>query len=181
MDLGLSGRKALVTAATRGIGLSIAQTLADNGCDVAICARGEGGLESTRKDLEARGVVVFTKSVDVADGDAFKAFVAEAAEGLGGLDVFVSNASGGAGPGEQAWQASFDVDVMGAVRGVGAALPFLSQSDAGSVWSPSVEPGSLLPCCRCLILFPTTKWWLSIICIFPQSDLGSLCVSDWLS
>ena len=61
MDMGLAGRKALVTAASRGIGFAIAQTLADEGTDVAICARSEGGLESARKDLEGRGVRVFTK------------------------------------------------------------------------------------------------------------------------
>jgi NAD(P)-dependent dehydrogenase (short-subunit alcohol dehydrogenase family) len=133
MDLGLNGRKALVTAASRGIGLAIAQSFADQGADVAICARGEGGLETAKKDLENRGAKVFTKAVDVADGDAFKAFIAEAAESLGGLDSFISNASGGAGPGEKAWQASFDVDVMGAVRGVEASLPFLTESDAASV------------------------------------------------
>ena len=133
MDLGLNGRRALVTAASRGIGLAIAQTLADQGTDVAICARAEGGLETAKKDLEARGVKVFTKAVDVADGDAFQAFVGEAAEALGGLDVYVSNASAGGGPGTKAWQAAFDVDVMGAVRGVEAALPSLVQSDAASV------------------------------------------------
>ena len=133
MDLGLNGRKAVVTAATRGIGLAIAQTLADQGCNVAICARGAEGLETTQKDLEARGIKVFTQVVDVADGDALKQFIAAAAEALGGLDIFVSNASAGGGPGEGAWQPAFDVDVMGAVRGIGAATPFLAQSDAGSV------------------------------------------------
>jgi len=133
MDLGLSGRKAVVTAATRGIGLAIAQTLADNGADLAICARGEGGIESARKDLEARGATVYGEAVDVADAEAYKGFIRNAAEALGGLDVFVSNASGGAGPGEKAWQAAFEVDVMGAVRGVEAALPFLTQSDGASV------------------------------------------------
>jgi NAD(P)-dependent dehydrogenase (short-subunit alcohol dehydrogenase family) len=133
MDLGLNGRKALVTAATRGIGLAIAQTLADQGCDVAVCARGEAGLETTRKDLEARGAKVFTQALDVSDGDALKEFVTSAAEALGGLDVLVSNASAGGGPGEGAWQPAFDVDVMGAVRSIGAATPFLAESDAGSV------------------------------------------------
>jgi NAD(P)-dependent dehydrogenase (short-subunit alcohol dehydrogenase family) len=133
MDLGLSGKKALVTGATRGIGLSIARALADEGADVAICARAAGGIESARKDLEARGVKVFAKAVDVADGAALKAFVAAAGQALGGLDVFVSNASGGAGMGENAWQANFDIDVMSATRGVEAALPFLAQSEAGAV------------------------------------------------
>lgn len=133
MELGLDGCKALVTAATRGIGLAIAQTLADQGCDLAICARGEDGLETSRKELESRGVKVFTKSVDVADGAALEAFIEEAAESLGGLDVFVSNASAGGGPGVAAWQPSFDVDVMGAVRGISAATPFLEASECGSV------------------------------------------------
>jgi NAD(P)-dependent dehydrogenase (short-subunit alcohol dehydrogenase family) len=133
MDLGLSGKKALVTAATRGIGLAIARQLADEGVDVAICARAAGGLESAKKDLEARGVKVFTRAVDVADGAALKAFVTEAGQALGGLDVFVSNASGGAGMGENAWQANFEIDVMSAARGVEAALPLLASSEAGSI------------------------------------------------
>jgi NAD(P)-dependent dehydrogenase (short-subunit alcohol dehydrogenase family) len=133
MDLGLSGKRALITAASRGIGLSIARQLADEGCHVAICARSEGGLESAKKDLERRGVRVFAKAVDVSDGAALKAFVAEAAGALGGLDIFVSNASAGGGMGEPAWQATFEIDVMSAARGVEAALPALSQSDAGSI------------------------------------------------
>jgi NAD(P)-dependent dehydrogenase (short-subunit alcohol dehydrogenase family) len=133
MDLGLDGRKALVTAASRGIGLAIAQTLADQGCDLAICARGEEGLEVSRKDLETRGAKVFTKVLDVSDGDGLETFVKEAGDALGGLDVFVSNASAGGGPGLASWQPAFDIDVMGAVRGIHAATPFLSESDAGAV------------------------------------------------
>ena len=133
MDLGLQGKKGLVTAASRGIGLAIAQTLADQGVDVAICARSEGGLESARKDLEGRGVKVFAKSVDVGDGDALRAFVTEAGETLDGLDIVVCNASGGAGMGESAWQANVDVDLLGSVRAVEAGVPFLSESDAGSI------------------------------------------------
>jgi NAD(P)-dependent dehydrogenase (short-subunit alcohol dehydrogenase family) len=133
MDLGLSGKKALVTAATRGIGLSIARQLADEGVDVAVCARAEGGLESAQKDLEARGVRVFTKAVDVADKDALTSFVEEAGAALGGLDIFVSNASGGSGAGEEAWQANFEIDVMSAARGVEAAMPLLGASEAGAI------------------------------------------------
>lgn len=133
MDLGLEGRKALVTAASRGIGLAIAQQLADHGADVAICARSEGGLETARKDLEARGATVFTRALDVGDGDALRDFVAAAGEALGGLDVAVCNASAGSGQGDAAWQANLDVDVLGAARVVEAAVPLLSQSDAASI------------------------------------------------
>jgi NAD(P)-dependent dehydrogenase (short-subunit alcohol dehydrogenase family) len=133
MDLSLRGRKAIVTAASRGIGLAIARTLADEGVDLAICARGAGGLESAAKDLESRGVRVFTKALDVGDREALRGFVQESIEALGGLDVLVCNASGGAGMGEKAWQANFDVDVMHSARAVEAALPALSRSDAASV------------------------------------------------
>lgn len=133
MDLGLEGRKALITAASRGIGLAIAQTLAEQGCDIAICARGQEGLETAAKDIETRGVKVFTKVVDVSDGDALEAFVGEAADTLGGLDIFVSNASAGGGPGMQGWQPAFEIDVMSAVRGISASTPHLAASDAGAV------------------------------------------------
>ena len=133
MDLGLQGRKALITAASRGIGLSIAQTLADEGVDIAICARSEGGLESARKDLEGRGVQVFTKAVDVGDGDALRSFVQEAGAALGGLDIVVCNASAGGGMGDSAWKASVEVDLLGSARTAEAAVPMLEQSDVGSI------------------------------------------------
>ena len=133
MDLGLEGRRALVTAASRGIGLAIAQELASEGAHVALCARGEAGLETARKDLEARGVTVCARRVDVADGEALAAFVDEAAGALGGLDILVSNASAGAGQGDEAWRANFEIDVLGASRSVQAATPHLQESDAGSV------------------------------------------------
>lgn len=133
MDLGLSGRKAIVTAASKGIGLAIAQTLADEGADVAICARSEDGLETAKKDLEARGVKVFTQSVDVGDGDALRGFVNAAAEALGGLDVLVCNASAGSGAGDESWQANLDVDVLGSVRATEASVPHLASSDGASV------------------------------------------------
>jgi len=133
MDLALRGRKAVVTAASRGIGLAIARSLADEGVDLAICARGSSGLDAAREDLEQRGARVFTKALDVGDGDALRGFVREAVEWLGGLDVLVCNASGGAGMGEKAWQANFDVDLMHSARAVEAAAAALAGSDAASV------------------------------------------------
>ena len=69
--------------------------------------------------------------MDIADGPALKAFVAAAAEALGGIDVLVSNASALVnGNGEDTWQAMFDVDIMGAVRTYEAAQPFLEKAAA---------------------------------------------------
>ena len=133
MDLGLKGKKAIVTGASRGIGRSIAQLLADEGVDLAISARGAEGLEASAKDLESRGVKVFQRAFDVADGDALKGFIEDASNELGGLDVLVANPSAGAGAGEAAWQANFQIDLMGSVRSVEAATPFLAKSDCGSI------------------------------------------------
>ena len=133
MDLGLQGRKAIITGGSRGIGLAIAQTLADEGCDLAICSRGAEGVEAAAKALEAKGVRVFARAVDVGDKAALEGFVSEAIADLGGLDLLVSNPSGGNGVDEASWKGNFEVDLMGAVRSVGAAVPALAKSDAGSV------------------------------------------------
>ena len=71
MDLGLRGKKALVTGATRGLGRAIAETFAAEGVDLAICARTSEAVEEAAASLKAKGVNVFSKAVDVADGGAF--------------------------------------------------------------------------------------------------------------
>jgi len=133
MDLGLSGKKAIITGGSRGIGRAIAEALADEGVDLAICSRTAESVETAKKELESKGVKVFAEAVDVGDGDALKAFIGAAAEQLGGIDILVSNPSGGNGVDEKAWKANFEVDLMGAVRSVDAALPHLAKSDAASV------------------------------------------------
>ena len=133
MDLGLKGRRAVVTGASRGIGRRIAETLAAEGVNLAVCARGEPGVEGARKELERAGVKVFAKAVDVANADALRAFVDESAQSLGGIDILVSNVSASAGQGEAGWRANFEVDLMGTVRACEAALPHLAKSGVGSI------------------------------------------------
>jgi len=133
MDLGLTGKKAVITGGSRGIGRAIAAQLADEGVAVAICARKAEGLQEAAEALRAKGVAVFAKTADVGNGPEYKGFIAEAAEALGGLDIFVHNVSAMVGQGEQGWERSFQLDLMGAVRGVEAAQPFLEKSQAGSI------------------------------------------------
>ena len=133
MDLGLKGKKALVTGATRGLGRAIAETLAREGVDIAICARTAEALPETEESLSSHGVKVFSRTVDVGDGAALQGFIADAAADLGGLDILVSNPSGGNGTDEAAWRANFEVDVLGSVRSVEAAVPALSDSSSASV------------------------------------------------
>jgi len=131
VDLRLKGKKAIVTGASRGIGRAIAETLASEGVDVAICARGQAGVDEVVGALTATGATAFGAAVDIADGPALKQWVTQSAERLGGLDILVSNASAlTRGAAEEDWKAMYDVDLMGAVRALEAARPFLEKAGA---------------------------------------------------
>jgi 3-oxoacyl-[acyl-carrier protein] reductase len=133
MDLQLKGKTAVVTGGTRGIGRAIADLFADEGANVAICARNAEQVAETVQALEARGVKAFGSAVDIADGPALQAFIKAAGETLGGIDVLVSNASALVqGSHEKDWQAMFEVDMLGAVRTWEAAKPFLEAAGAKS-------------------------------------------------
>jgi 3-oxoacyl-[acyl-carrier protein] reductase len=129
MDLGLKGKRAVILGGTRGIGRAITDLLADEGADVAICARNQDQIDEAVAALKAKAINAFGTSVDIADGPALQAWIGEAAASLGGIDILVSNASAlSAGNEEANWQAGFDVDVMGAQRSITAALPHLVKS-----------------------------------------------------
>ena len=93
MDLHLRGKRAVVLGGTRGIGRAIAEALVAEGASVAVCARNEAEVKAAVAALEKGGTAAYGQSVDIADGDAVKAFVARAANTLGGLDIAVANAS----------------------------------------------------------------------------------------
>jgi 3-oxoacyl-[acyl-carrier protein] reductase len=134
MDLGLSGKKAIVTGGTRGIGRAIATLLAAEGCDVAICARHREAVDETVATLARAGVKATGGVVDVADLAALREWIGEASEALGGLDIFVANVSALAqGMDEASWRRGFDIDVMATVFGIEAALPILENSQAASI------------------------------------------------
>jgi NAD(P)-dependent dehydrogenase (short-subunit alcohol dehydrogenase family) len=142
MDLGLAGRRALVTGGSRGIGRAIVDVLADEGAAVAFCARSADGIEKTVGELRDAGHTVHGSVVDVADGEALRSWVTSSAEELGGLDVVVANVSALAIPGsEENWEASFRTDMLGTVRLVEAALPSLEKSDAGAIVTVSSVSG----------------------------------------
>ena len=142
MDLGLKGLRAVVTGGTKGIGRAIAQTLAAEGAHIAYCARNAEEVAQTAKDFAPYGVTVFGRVVDVADGPALAAFVNEAAAAMGGVDIVVANVSALAIPNEEAnWQRTFDVDMMGTVRLVNAAMPHLEKSTQAAIVTISSVSG----------------------------------------
>ena len=134
MDLGLKGKKAIVTGGTRGIGRAIAETLAREGCELGICARHEDEVKQAVAALEALGVKATGSVVDVAQGEALRSWIESAEKILGGIDILVPNVSAmdvGAGP--ASWKRGFELDILGTVNAVEAALPFLKKSGAGAI------------------------------------------------
>lgn len=139
MDLELTGKRALVTGATRGLGRAIAERLADEGCALAICARDAEEVERATGELRARGVTVHGAALDVTDAPALERFVAEAGETLGGLDLLVANAGGAAG-GERLedtdaedWRTTFDLNVVHAAVAARAATPLMRTAGGGAI------------------------------------------------
>lgn len=134
MDLGLSGKKAIITGGSRGIGRAIAERLLDEGATVAISARGQEGVDAALAELGERGTV-HGAAVDVADEAALTSWVTSSAETMGGLDIVISNASGGGAGrlGAEDFQKTLDVDILGLVRCVDAATPSLEASESAAI------------------------------------------------
>jgi 3-oxoacyl-[acyl-carrier protein] reductase len=139
MDLELTGRRALITGATRGIGRAIAERLAAEGCALAICARDGDEVARAAEDLRGRGVTVHAGTVDVTDAPALERFVAEAGDALGGLDLLVANAGGAAGEARvedtdaEAWRVTLDLNVVHAAVAARAATPLMRAAGGGAM------------------------------------------------
>jgi 3-oxoacyl-[acyl-carrier protein] reductase len=134
VDLGLDGRSALVTAASKGLGRACAEALVAEGAKVFIASRDEAAIESAGKAMGAVGWQVADMSRPGDPAALVDAVVAK----LGGLDILVVNA-GGPPPGTfqttplEAWDAAYQLTLMSAVRLVHAGLPHLKRSGQGRI------------------------------------------------
>lgn len=134
MDLGLRGKGAVVTGASRGIGRAIALRLADEGAALAICARGEPALRKVEAELRTRSVPVHAAVCDVGQSETLDGFLDAAYTALGRMDILVNNPSGiMLADNEEAWRSSLNVDLMAAVRASWKVTPWMAAAGGGSI------------------------------------------------
>ena len=126
MDLGLNGKKALVTGATKGIGRAIAETLLAEGASVAICARNADEVTKAVEELSALGSVCGS-AADAGDLESLTAWIDASAEQLGGIDIYVHNTSAGPQRKLERWINSFNIDLMALVGAVEVAKDRLAE------------------------------------------------------
>jgi len=149
MDLGISGKVAMVAAGSKGIGLAIAQALAAEGCRVSICGRTEATLRAAADPIGAEYHVV-----DVSRAEDLERWVSEVESRLGAPSILVTN-TGGPPAGaldsitDEQWQAGFDSTLMNIVRLVRRVAPGMRESGWGRIVHltslVAKEPNRLLP------------------------------------
>ena len=169
MDLQLDGKIAAVTGGSIGIGRAIAESLASEGCKVAICARDKGRLDNAAAAIQQRtGQETLSIAADLTKPEDAQAFIDGAVAHFGRLDILVNNA--GAAPGgvleglsEADWEASLQLKFMGYVRCTRYAVPHMRSQGGGrivnligndgikhSYWksrpAPPTPPGRTSPC-----------------------------------
>ncbi len=139
MDLGLEGRVALVTAASRGLGRAVATELAREGARVVISSRNEKMLASTAAEVgEETGGEVDYFPADLSAEGQLEALVSHAADRFGGMDILVNNTGGPPAGGfddfgDEAWRQAFELILMSLVRAVRAVLPFMRDRGSGRI------------------------------------------------
>jgi 3-oxoacyl-[acyl-carrier protein] reductase len=138
MDLGISGRVALVTASSKGLGKGSAVALAQEGCKVVICARGEEALAAAAEEIDDTGAEVLAIVDDVTDPEAPARLVASTVEHFGTIDIVVGNA-GGPPPGraldvtDDALDAAINANLATSVRLAREAVPHMRSGGWGRI------------------------------------------------
>lgn len=139
MDLGLKGKVALVSGASKGLGFAVAKALASEGASVSISSRDQGSIEAAAKKIEGEtGSRVIAMAVDVRDKAAIERWIAHAAETFGGIDALMTN-SGGPPAGDAvsfddaAWQDAAELLLFSTIRMVRAAVPHMEKRGGGAI------------------------------------------------
>ena len=138
MDLGLKGRVALVTGASRGLGKSIAVELAREGCRVGLCARGREALDAAAAEVRALGTEAVVIGADVTTEPGIREAVDGTLRAFGQVDVLVNNVGGSTGSSFQEtpmeeWQRAIDLNLLSAVRASRLVVPHMRARGGGAI------------------------------------------------
>ena len=139
LDLGLTGKVAMVTGGSQGLRRACAERFARAGAHVAICARRKDVLERTAAEiLRETGVAVLTQAADVVRADEIEAFVSATVARFGGIDILVNNAGTSAAAGfdavdDAAWQADIDLKLLAGVRFCRLVVPHMKGRGGGRI------------------------------------------------
>ncbi|MSP97762.1 MAG: SDR family oxidoreductase [Betaproteobacteria bacterium] len=138
MNLDLEGRVALITGGSKGIGRAVARAMAQAGASLAICARGERGLQDAAQEMRALGAQILTVRADVTQSADIRRFVDTAATHYGRIDILLNNAvsssqSSFAALSDEEWKHHIDVKLMGYVRCAREVLPHMQKNGGGRI------------------------------------------------
>jgi len=138
MDLHLKDRVAIITGASRGIGRAIAESLANEGCKLVLCARGKEMLDKTCQEISAKGISVVGIPLDITQPDAGEQLVSLAMKEFGRIDVFIGSAGGNrrgnfADTTDQDWQDIIELNLKSHLNTSRAAIPAMKDQQSGSI------------------------------------------------
>lgn len=133
MDLGLKGKKVILTGGSRGIGRAALEIFAEEGCDIAFFSRNPEQVAQAVESLSRHGGKVIGEAFDLNDLDAYPNWLQSAAERLGGCDIFVPGASASGAGATTDWDVCFKSDIKGTVIGCETLEPWLEKSGTGSI------------------------------------------------
>ena len=143
MDLALQGKVAMITGGSHGLGKQAADSLAREGCKVAICARGQENLDATVAELTAKGYEVLAVQADVMKQEDLKTFYDQTVKAFGEVDILVNNAGGRKGTadfqetGVATFREGMEFNFMSAVELIYLVLPHMREQKWGRVISIS--------------------------------------------
>ncbi|MCB1809634.1 MAG: SDR family oxidoreductase [Candidatus Competibacteraceae bacterium] len=157
-DLGLTGKVAMITGGSDGLGFASAQRLASEGCKIAICARRQAHLDAAAEAIHAQtGADVLAVPADVSKAADIEAFVTATVTRFGGVDILLNNAGTSAAAAfetvdDAAWQTDIDLKLMASVRFCRHVIPLMRQRGGGAIVNATIVGGKA-PAARAL---PTT-------------------------